>query len=97
MINAARNVGPNINEDKTEYMAYNTPGDTELLASGKPLKKVIDFKYLGSWVDNSAKDIKIRNAQAWSALRRLDNIWNTTQTENQLLPSNSRKYPTVWC
>ena len=51
--------------------------ETELLANGKPLEKVNDFEYLGSWVDNPAKDIKIRNAQAWSALRRLDNIWKS--------------------
>jgi len=55
-------------------MSYNIPGNTELTANGKPLKKVIDFKYLGSWVDNSAKDIKVRKAQAWTATLKLNNI-----------------------
>jgi len=41
VVNAANKVGLNINEDKTEYMSYNIPGNTELTANGKPLKKVI--------------------------------------------------------
>jgi len=56
-------------------MSYNVPGNTELTANGKPLQKVIDFKYLGSWVENSAKDIKVRRAQAWTATLKVDNIW----------------------
>jgi len=58
-------------------MSYNIPGNTELMANGIPLKKVINFKYLGSWVDNSAKDIKARKAQAWTATLKLDNIWKS--------------------
>jgi len=76
-VNAANKVGLNINEDKTEYMSYNIPGNTELTANGKPLKKVIDFQYLGLWMDNSAKDIKVRKAQAWTATLKLDNIWKS--------------------
>ena len=40
-----------------------------------PLKNGNDFKYLGSWVDNSEKDTKTRKAQAWAAVRKLDNTW----------------------
>jgi len=54
---AANKAGLNINDDKTEYMSYNIPGNTELTANGKPLKKVTDM-------DNSAKDIKVRKMQA---------------------------------
>jgi len=78
VVNAANKVGLNINEDKTEHMSYNIPGNTELTANGKPLKKVTDFKYLGSWVDNSAKDIKVRKVQAWTATLKLDNIWKSS-------------------
>jgi hypothetical protein len=31
------------------------------------LEQKIDFKYLGSWVDDSAKDISIRKSLAWKA------------------------------
>jgi len=54
---AANKAGLNINDDKTEYMSCNIPGNTELTANGKPLKKVTDL-------DNSAKDIKVRKVQA---------------------------------
>ena len=43
----------------------------------KPIKLVQEFKYLGSWVDNSSKDLKTRKAQVWTAARKLDNIWKS--------------------
>ena len=57
VIKIAKEVGLSINEDKTEYMAYNTPSPRKdtILANEKPLKKVNDFKYLGSWLDRSEK------------------------------------------
>ena len=79
VIKTAKEVGPNINEDKTEYMPYNAPSlrkDT-ILANEKPLKKVDDFQCLGSWVDNSEKYTKTRKAQAWAAIRKLENIWKS--------------------
>ena len=77
VIKRAKEVGLSINEDKTEYMSYNTPSprNDTILANEKALKKVNDFKHLGSWVDNSEKDTKTRKAQAWAAVRKLDNIW----------------------
>jgi len=35
VVNAANKVGLNMNEDKTEYMFYNIPGNTELTTNGK--------------------------------------------------------------
>ena len=57
-------------------MSYNTPNQRNdtLLANEKPLKKVNDFKCLGSWVDNSEQDMKTRKAQAWAAIRILSKI-----------------------
>ena len=88
VIKTAKEVGLSINEDKTEYMSYNTPSprNDTILSNVKPLKKGNDFKYLGSWVDNSEKDMKGRKAQAWAAIR------STSQTKNQFLSLNSRKY-----
>ena len=78
IVNAAKNVGLHINESKTEYIAYNiSEGHHQLIANGKPIKLVPDFKYLGSWIDKPVKDLKIRKAQAWTAARKLDNIWKS--------------------
>ena len=77
VVNAAKSVGLNINEDKTEYITINIPNNTELQANGKTLNRVDNFKYLGSWVENTSKDLKIRKGQAWTAIRKLDNIWKS--------------------
>ena len=44
---------------------------------GSQLEKVQDFKYLGSWIDSTEKDIKIRKAEAWRALNKLNKIWKS--------------------
>ena len=44
---------------------------------GIELEKVEDFKYLGSWVDSTDKDIKISKAQAWQALNKMNCMWNS--------------------
>ena len=82
VVNAAKSVGLNINEDKTEYMTINIPNNTELQANGKTLNRVDNFKYLGSWVENTSKDLKIRKGQAWTAIRKLDNIWKSKLPRN---------------
>ena len=82
LIKTAKEVGLSINEDKTEYMSYNilNPRSDTILANEKPLKKVDDLKYLGSWVDNSEEDMKTRKAQAGVAIRKLENIWKSDLT-----------------
>ena len=40
--------------------------------NGNLLKK--DFKYLGAWMESSAKDIKQRKAAAWRACSKLNKI-----------------------
>ena len=39
VVEAAKNIGLNINEGKTEYMVYNISEDNHLSANGKPIKK----------------------------------------------------------
>ncbi|KXJ26798.1 hypothetical protein AC249_AIPGENE26428 [Exaiptasia diaphana] len=46
--------------------------------SGTVLEQKDDFKYLGSWVDKSIKDVNIRKALAWKALNDMTNIWKST-------------------
>ena len=41
------------------------------------LEQKDDFKYLGSWVDNSAKDINVRKSLAWKALNDMEKIWKS--------------------
>ena len=45
--------------------------------SGDLLKQVHDFKYLGSWMADSKKDMKVRIRLAWKALNKLDKIWKS--------------------
>ena len=48
------------------------------LASGLELKKVLDFKYLGTWLLSSVNDFKLRCTAAWSSIKRLNGIWKST-------------------
>ena len=71
-------VGLGLNGPKTKYMAYNTDVQTPLRTrEGIILEQKDDFKYLGSWVDESRKDIDVRKALAWKALNDMDKIWKS--------------------
>jgi len=71
-------VGLGLNAIKTEVMTYNIPEHEPLrTASGDILKEVDDFKYLGSWVESTEADIKIRKALAWKALNKMGHIWKS--------------------
>ena len=39
---------------------------------------VEDFKYIGAWIDSSAKDLKIRKALTWRTCHQMRNIWKST-------------------
>ena len=77
---AAAEVGLLINEKKTEYMSFSQPqaGGTLASKTGKDLKKVDDFLYLGSWVNTTERDLSVRIAKAWAASNKLDTIWKST-------------------
>ena len=83
------NVGLQINAPKTKFISYNITEDIELkLGDGTAIKRALtekkeqDFKYLGSWVDTSYKDLKVRKALAWTALNKMEKIWNSTMDRN---------------
>ena len=65
-------VGLLINYNKTKVMAFNKL-DLIILktADGQILDVEKDFKYLGSWINSSEKDIKLRKALAWNALHSM--------------------------
>ena len=72
---AANQVGLHCNESKTEYLST-SPESSELKSlNGSSIKRVEDFKYLGSHINDSQKDFNIRKALAWDACNKLDKIW----------------------
>ena len=76
----AKKVGLNINVAKTEFLLIGSwnPSDREpnfYLSGNKSINEVNDFKYLGTWLRSTSKDLTIRKAQAWEAARRLYRLW----------------------
>ena len=59
-------------------MISSTPNNSFRSLAGKSIKQVEDFKYLGSFVMNSEKDMKSRKALAWVACNKLNKIWHST-------------------
>ena len=72
---AASQVGLYCNESNTEFVTT-SPSPTELKSLNNTIiKRVEDFKYLGSYIADSQKDFKVRKALAWDACNKLDKIW----------------------
>ena len=65
-------------------MAYNTDDEGTCLKAinGDKLERQADFKYLGSWIDNTSRDIKVRKALAWKALHSMKNVWCTKMSKH---------------
>ena len=73
-----KKVGLGLNGPKTKSLAYNVDDPVPLKTlDGTELEWKDDFKYLGSWVDSSAKDVAVRKALAWKALNSMDKIWTS--------------------
>ena len=69
-------MGLHINETKTEFITYKNNGDL-YSSSGAKLKKVENFKYLGSHIANTQRDIENRIGQAWGAITKMKELWNS--------------------
>ena len=73
-----KKVGLGLNGPKTKALAYNIQNPPPLCTQdGTALEYKDDFKYLGSWVDSSEKDIAVRKALAWKALNGMTKIWTS--------------------
>ena len=66
-------------------MTYNITEEVQMaLGDGTPIgratteKGTQDFVYLGSWIDTTWQDIKVRKGQAWAALNKMDSIWKSS-------------------
>ena len=58
--NTAKEIGLNINAGKTEFISINQAENEKMKSlNGKDIKKVSDFKYLGSYIQSSEKDMNI--------------------------------------
>ena len=68
-----------INVGKTKVMTLNINDQAGDLRSrsGETIENVDDFIYLGSWIEGTERDIKVRKGKAWGALHRLKVIWNS--------------------
>ena len=77
-------VGLRLNAKKTEVITYNIlPDHSPLITTGGiALKVVNDFKYLGSWVNSSEQDLKVRKALAWRALNGMACVWKSNLPRN---------------
>ena len=81
----SKKVGLRINTGKTKYMYYNIEEEFEIaIADGTKIEQAIvkstgkqDFKYLGSWVDTTYEDMRIRKGSAWSAMNKMDTMWKS--------------------
>ena len=77
---AALKVGLKMNEKETEYILVGDWGKRKQknikVSSGK-LKRVEDYKYLGSWLLNSSTDFRIRKDLAWTAIKKLYRVWRS--------------------
>ena len=76
----ARKVGLRINtgKGKTEYILVGDfPIDVVISVDSTVIAQVDDFKYLGSWIMDPAKDFSVRKGEAWRNIVKLDNIWKS--------------------
>ena len=71
-------VGLGINAKKTKGLPFNIEDPTPLhTANGTEIEWVKDFKYLGSWMESTEKDLAIRKALSWQALNGMSRIWKS--------------------
>jgi hypothetical protein len=77
---AAAQVGLNINAAKTQAMYFGDaqPSQRLSLTQTRAVEWVPDFRYLGSWVNSSEKDLAVRIGLAWEACNKLWRIWKQT-------------------
>ena len=81
----AEAVGLHIKYKKMEYVFYNQTESNFATQQGNRLNLVDNIKYLGSWIQSSQKDMKVRISQAWNALNKMDRIWKCKDTYSKVI------------
>ena len=74
--NATNEVGLYVNASKAKFISFNQQGSIQTV-SGESTELVESFIYLGSEINSTKKDMKIRIAKAWTALNKMDTIWKS--------------------
>ena len=76
-------LGLTLNSKRTVVLPFKISGNAELTTlSGEVVGVKEDFKYLGSYISSTGKDIDMRKAQAWRALHKLNNIWHSNMSDD---------------
>lgn len=76
-------VGLGVNAEKTKYLTYNNEESGPITTEeGTELERKEDFNYLCSWIDSTEKDMKIGKAQAWRALTKMKNVWESRASQD---------------
>ena len=71
-------IGLSINSKKTKVITCNLSLASPITTiDGAPLEIVEDFRYLGSFINSSEQDIRVRKARAWKALNSMSNVWKS--------------------
>jgi hypothetical protein len=73
-------VGLKINKGKTEYMRlgdFSSCAHPPLRVLAGEIAEVSDFKYLGCWMADSAKDFSVRRALAFKAADKMWRVWKS--------------------
>jgi hypothetical protein len=73
-------VGLRLNAKKTEVMAFYIDQVEVKTLDGSVLALTEDFKYLGSYIGSTEKDIKFRKALAQRALHSLKKVWKSSSS-----------------
>ena len=79
---SAASVGLYINPGKTKVLTYNLENGVIQNRQNEIIESVDDFLYLGSWIDNTERDVNVRKAKAWGALHRLNSIWKSNLSKS---------------
>ena len=86
-------MGLSLNPTKTKYLAYNIPEPITLMTRGVELERKWDFKYLGSWVDNTEADVRVRKAMAWRAFNEMQIILGRKLRAKKMLINRFSLHP----
>ncbi|CAF0803545.1 unnamed protein product [Brachionus calyciflorus] len=71
-------------EKQTVQMIFNTEKSDPLVHDGHQISMVEDFKYLGSYIRSSEKDIEMRIGLTWAAFEKLRHILTSSKIDLKL-------------
>lgn len=94
--NVANDSGHYDNTTKTEFIGFNQQSSMQTV-SGKAIKSVESFTFIGTEVNSSVKDVKIRMFKDWTASNKMDMIWKSNLPHLKVLLSSCRGDVSGWC